>query len=634
MIKYKSLSKVIFNYWNEGQQMLKKFRSRLRDGIVLFDGGMGTELYNRGVFINKCYEELNLSAPNIIRDIHLDYKKAGADVLETNTFAANRFKLKPHHLQDKVYDINYEGAKIAKEAAGDNCYVAGAIGPLGVQIEPLGPIAEDEAKEYFKEQIRPLLDGGVDLFILETFIYPDELHVAITAVKEMTDLPVIAQITIDEDGCSLTGANPETLITELDSFGADVIGANCTVGPQVMLKWLERTRNHTETPISIMPNAGKPKNIDGRNIYLTSPEYLGEYAKHYIQTGANIIGGCCGTNPDHIAKMRSMINAVKPELKTHKVKIVEKVEFEDIEIIPSIKKSRLARRMSDGHFITLVELLAPHGVNSQKELNKARELNYFGIDAINIPDGPRASARMSALSLAIQIQREVGIEPLLHYVCRDRNVIGIQSDLLGAYALGVKNILAITGDPPKLGNYPDATAVFDVDSIGLVNIIDRLNHGRDIAGNPIGSPTGFFTGVGANPGAIDLDAEIRRLEWKVDAGAEFIITQPVFSIEQFNKFINKIKHIDIPVIAGLWPITSLRNAEFMNNEIPGIDVTEEIIDRMRAVSGSKEDSLKEGIDIAREILSQLLPNIKGVQISAPFGRIQSVFDVLDGFELV
>lgn len=611
-----------------------KFLDKLSEGVLLFDGGNGTELYKRGVFINKCYDELNITNPTLVKKVHEDYKKAGADILETNTFGANRFKLKRYQLHDSLYEINLKGARIAREVAGEDVLVAGSIGPLGIQIEPLGPVSRVEAREYFAEQIKPLLDGGVDLLIFETFIYPDELIQAVKAAKTISDIPLIAQITIDDTLTSLTGAKPEILVKELEKSGADVIGINCTVGPQSMLQWLEQARKLTKLPISIMPNAGKPKNIDGRNIYLASPEYFAEYAKHYIQTGANIVGGCCGTGPEHISRMRDAVNALQPQMKTQKFDISEPEKLPDVEIIPINKKSRLARRMSDGHFVKFVELLAPYGVSMEKELEKAREMNYFGIDVINIPDGPRASARMSAMALAVKMQREIGIEAVLHYVCRDRNVIGMQSDLLGAYALGVKNILAITGDPPKLGNYPDATGVFDVDSIGLVNILNRLNHGMDIAGNPIGQPSGFFVGVGANPGAINLDEELRRLDWKVEAGAEYIITQPVFDLRIFEKFMDRIEHIKIPVIAGLWPLASIRNAEFMNNEIPGCSVPGDIMTRLRKVSDSKEKSLAEGIQVAREIFESLIGTIQGIQISAPFGRMQTVFEVLDGFVLV
>lgn len=608
----------------------KEFLERLAEKPLLFDGGMGTELYKKGIFINKCFDELNITNPALVKQVHIDYINAGADVLETNTFGANRPKLSKYQLQNQLYDINFNGAKIAREVAPDKTLIAGAVGPLGIQIEPLGPLSKEEAKDLFKEQIKPLIDGSVDLIIFETFIYPDELNQAVAAAREIGNIAVIAQMTIDEDGSSLTGAQPEIMLRDLIATQADAIGINCTAGPRVMLNWLETIRELTTLPISIMPNAGKPKNIDGRNIYLTSPEYMGEYAKHFIQAGANIIGGCCGTSPEHIKRMRATINALQPQTKINLP--IKSIEPEKIVVqIPTERKSRLAKQISDAHFVRFVELLPPHGVSAKKELEKARELYYYGIDVINIPDGPRASARMSALSFALQVQKEIGIETCLHFVCRDRNVIGMQSDLLGAYALGLKNILAITGDPPKLGNYPDATGVFDVDSIGLVNILNRLNSGMDIAGNPIGESTGFYIGVGANPGAINLDEEIRRLDWKIDAGAEYIITQPVFDLAVFEKFLNRIQHIKIPLIAGLWPLTSIRNAEFMNNEVPGCDVPESILKRLRKVQDSKEDSLNEGIEIARETLDEIKNIIQGLQISAPFGRVESVIKVLDGF---
>lgn len=608
-----------------------KFLKRLKKGIVLFDGGLGTEIYNKGVFINKCFEELNITNPSLIKQIHQEYKNIGVDVIETNTFGANYFKLATHQLQDKLYEINFEGGKIAKEVAGEEICVAGSVGPLGIQIEPLGKMSHEEAKETFKLQLRPLIDSGVDVIIFESFIYFNELKAATEAVKEIADLPIIAQMTIDDDCCSLTGASAEKMIKDLNTLDVNVIGVNCTTGPNTMLQWLERVVKNSKYPISIMPNAGKPKNIDGRNIYLTSPEYLGEYAKHYIQSGASVIGGCCGTGPEHIKRMRNMLDAVKPELKRSKIKI-QNIELNgSVEPIPTKDKSRLARRLHNGHFVTFVELLAPRGVNASKEIEKARELNYYGIDVINIPDGPRASARMSAMALALQLQKESQIETVLHFVCRDRNVIGMQSDLMGAYSLGLKNILAITGDPPKLGNYPDATAVFDVDAIGLVNILNRLNNGMDISGSPIGEKTGFFIGVGANPGAVDLKNEIDRLKWKVEAGAEYIVTQPVFDVRVFEEFLEKTSFVKVPIIAGLWPLVSYRNAEFMNNEVPGVNIPEDIMKRMEKYKDDKEGSIKEGIEISKEVLTKLQKNISGIQISAPFGRIQSVIDVLDGF---
>lgn len=611
-------------------KIMKNFRDLIQGKIILFDGGMGTELYRRGIFINRCFEESNLIYPDLVKKIHKDYISAGAEVIETNTYGANRFKLAKFNLQDQLYAINRQGAELARQVAGDDILVAGSVGPLGVQIEPLGPISEEEAQDFFAEQIMALIDGNVDLLIFETFIYLNELKQAVVAAKKLTNKPIIAQITIDEEGNTLTGASPEIAIEQLISFGADCIGVNCTVGPQVMLSWLEIARKMTDLPISIMPNAGKPKNVDGRNIYLASPEYFAEYTKLFAQSGANIIGGCCGTGPEHIKKMSIALSAIQPRIAFEKIDKIEVKTTEPIQKIPREKKSRLAKRISDGHFVTFVELLSPRGVNPHKELEKARQLYFYGIDVINIPDGPRASARMSALSLAIQIQRNIGIETVLHFVCRDRNVIGIQSDLLGAYSLGIRNILAITGDPPKLGTYPDATGVFDVDSIGLVNILNRLNNGLDIAGLPIGEPTGFYIGVGANPVAINIEEELRRLYWKVDAGAEFIVTQPVFDIDSFIRFFRRIENYKLPVIAGIWPLTSLRNAEFMNNEVPGCFVPESIMERLRKVQDSKEKSLAEGIQIAREILSEIKPYISGVQISAPFGRIESVFETLKG----
>ncbi|MGE5481204.1 MAG: bifunctional homocysteine S-methyltransferase/methylenetetrahydrofolate reductase [Chloroflexota bacterium] len=608
--------------------MRTDLRERLKNPPLLFDGGFGTELYNRGIFLNRCFEEVNLSSPELVLQIHKDYVKAGAEALETNTFGANYFKLRKYGLEDKLREINLVGAALARDAALDDVYVIGSVGPLSVTIEPLSPISEAEARDYFKLQIAALLEGGVDGLIFETFIYPNELMQAVRAARELTDKPVIAQLTIDESLTSLTGATAEEMALELEQTGADVIGINCTVGPRTMLDWLDIALKVASKPISIMPNAGKPRNVEGRNIYLSSPDYLGEYARRFAQAGATIIGGCCGVGPDHIKSMRSYIDQAKPEQKKVRIEFKKTEEELAIETTPSGKKSRLARKLTTGAFAQIVELVSPFGANPVKEIEKARELYYMGIDAINIPDGPRASARMAAWALAVSIQKEVGIETVLHYVCRDRNVIGMQSDLLGAYALGLKNILAITGDPPKIGNYPDATAVFDVDAIGLVNILSRLNRGLDIAGNKIGSPTAFFVGVGANPTALNIEEELRRLYWKVEAGAEYIITQPVFDYRKFESFAEKAGRHKLPVIAGLWPLSSIRNAEFLNNEIPGCDVPGEILSRLRKYEDSKEDSLKEGIDIARELMERIKPMIAGVQISAPFGRIATVTELL------
>lgn len=608
---------------------MKSFRDRLLKEVIIFDGGLGTYLYEKGIYINTCFDELNLTNPDLVSQVHKDYVHAGADIIETNTYGANHFKLAPHGLESKTYEINLKGAQLAKHAADDKALVAGSVGPLGVEIEPFGRIAYDEARDVFREQIRGLLEGGVDLIIFETFHLPAELIQAIRAARELNqDIPIIAQITINEEGKLLRGASLQVFVDAIKEHAVDVIGMNCSVGPKTMLDALEELKTLTQLPLSIQPNAGLPQRIGGRNIYMTSPEYMAEYAKRFIQAGAAIVGGCCGTNPEHIKAIRRAVHALQParrmDVRAAELKVTAP---ETVKVYEKTEKSRLMNKLLRKEFITLVELVSPRGVSPAKQLSKARALFNFGIDAINIPDGPRASARMSALSLAVLMQREVGIETVLHFACRDRNVIGMQSDLLGAWALGLRNILAITGDPPKLGNYPDATAVFDVDAIGLTNLLNRLNHGLDLAGNPIGDPTGFSIGVGVNPGAINLDEELRRLDWKADAGAEYMITQPVFDIRILERFIKRIEHLTIPLICGIWPLVSYRNAEFMNNEVPGASVPPDILSRMKKAS-TKEEAFLEGVGIARETFEQIKKEGAGVQLSAPLGRIEGIFKIL------
>jgi homocysteine S-methyltransferase len=440
----------------------------------------------------------------------------------------------------------------------------------------------------------------------------------------------MAQVTITDEGRLVSGASLEMMVHELCPLNVDVIGLNCSVGPKAMLEALEQLRSLTSLPLSVQPNAGLPQRIGGRNIYLASPEYMAEYAKRFIQTGAAIVGGCCGTNPEHIKAIRRAVHALRPtkrmDVRAEDLKVAAP---ETVTPYPKNEKSRLFNKLLNREFVTLVELVSPKGVSPAQQIAKARRLHQFGIDAINIPDGPRASARMSALALATILQREVGIETVLHFACRDRNVIGMQSDLLGAWALGLRNILAITGDPPKLGNYPDATAVFDVDAIGLTNLLNRLNHGLDLAGNPIGEPTGFSIGVGVNPGAINLDDELRRLDWKIEAGAEYMITQPVFDLALLERFMNRIQHVELPLICGIWPLVSYRNAEFMNNEVPGASVPRELMERMRRVT-TKEEGFQEGVAIARETFQKVKSFAAGVQVSAPLGRIEGIFMMLKG----
>ena len=610
---------------------MKGFRERLQNNeVVIFDGGVGTYLYEKGIYINTCFDELNSTNPDIVSEVHRDYVAAGADVIETNTFGANRFKLAPHGLEPKVFEINLKGAQLAKAAAGGEVLVAGSVGPLGVQIEPLGKLSYDEARDAFKEQVRGLLEGGVDLIVLETFALIAELDQAVRAVKELNgEIPVMAQVTINDDGNLLSGATLESFVKAMENTGVDTLGLNCSVGPRAMLDALETLKTLTAMPISVQPNAGLPQSIGGRNIYMTSPEYMAEYAKRFIQTGATIVGGCCGTNPEHIRAIRRAVRALQPVKRMDRSSASLTVTApEAVHVVGRTEKSRLSTKLARGEFVTLAELVSPRGVSPLKEVAKARRLHHFGIDAINIPDGPRASARMSALAMAAIIQRDIGIETVLHFACRDRNVIGMQSDLLGAWALGLRNVLAITGDPPKLGNYPSATAVFDVDAIGLTNVINRLNHGLDLAGNPIGDPTGFSIGVGVNPGAINLEEELKRLEWKIEAGAEYMITQPVFDIRILERFMKRIADVKIPLICGIWPLVSFRNAEFMNNEVPGASVPAEILERMRKTT-TKEEGFAEGVSIARETYERVRGSVAGIQLSAPMGRIEGIFMILD-----
>jgi methionine synthase / methylenetetrahydrofolate reductase (NADH) len=605
------------------------FLARLKQYPVLCDGAMGTLLYSKGIFINRCYDELNLSQPDLIRGVHHEYLQAGAEIIETNTFGANSFRLARHSLADKVADINRTGARLAREAAKSfDVWVAGSVGPLGSRIEPLGKTSFEEARQAFREQIAALAEGGIDLLILETFGYLEELHQAIVAAREVSPkLPVIAQVTIDEDGNCLDGSDPETFTPRLEEWGVDVIGCNCSVGPVAMLEAMERVRAATSLPLAAQPNAGIPRSVEGRNIYLCSPEYMASYARKFVAAGVRVVGGCCGTTPDHTRVMKSAMRVGEARGKTATAVVTSAAAPVAAPVAPLEERSLVGSKLARGEFVTMVEIVPPKGIDIGKELEGARFLKTVGVDAVNIPDSPRASAKMGNQALSLLIQREVGIEAILHYTCRDRNVLCIQSDLLGAAAVGIKNLICITGDPPKMGNYPDATAVFDVDAIGLVNIVHNLNRGLDLGSNPIGAGTGFVIGVGANPGLTDLDEEIRRFEYKVAAGAEYAVTQPVFDLRLLENFLRRIEQFRIPVVAGIWPLVSVRNAEFMKNELR-VSVPEAILERMQRAS-TPQAARDEGVAIAREMLLAVRGEVQGAQISAPQGRYSSAIDVLE-----
>jgi len=610
--------------------MASDFLARIKQSPVLCDGAMGTLLYAKGIFINRSYDELNLSQPDLIRGIHHEYLQAGAEIIETNTFGGNSFRLARHSLADKVNDVNRAGVRLAREAAKSfDVWVAGSVGPLGTRIEPLGKTSFQEARDAFRQQIEALVECGVDLLMFETFGYLEEIHQAMLAAKDVsTTIPIVAQVTIDEDGNCLDGSDPETFVAKLEEWGADVLGCNCSVGPVAMLDAMERVRAATSLPLAAQPNAGIPRSVEGRNIYLCSPEYMASYARKFVAAGVRLVGGCCGTTPEHIRVMKSALRVGEARGKAASAQVASSGSAPlAIPAVPLEKRSQLGAKLARGEFVTMVEIVPPKGIDIGKEVEGARFLKSVGVDAVNIPDSPRASARMSNQALSLLIQRDVGIDAILHYTCRDRNVLCIQSDLLGAAAVGIRNLICITGDPPKMGNYPDATAVFDVDAIGLVNIVHNLNRGLDLGANPIGAGTGFVIGVGANPGLTDLDGEVRRFEYKVEAGAEYAVTQPVFDLSLLENFIKRIEHCRIPVVAGIWPLVSVRNAEFMKNELR-VSVPDSILERM-ARAQTSDLARAEGVAIAREMLIAARQMVQGAQISAPNGRYSSAVDVLE-----
>ena len=612
---------------------MTQFAEILASRPLLADGAMGTVLYARGIFINRCYDELNLSDPGLILSVHEEYLQAGAEILETNTFGANRIRLSRYGLAGKMAEINAAGARLARQAVNNlkekqagEAWVAGSIGPLGVRLEPLGKTGLDEARAAFAEQMQILVNGGVDLLIVETMPALNEARQALEAAHKVAPhLPIVVMVTVDDEITCLDGASPQQAAALLTEWGASAVGVNCSTGPTTVLTAIEAMRPATRLPLAAMPNAGVPRAVEGRNIYLCSPEYMASFARKAVTAGAQIVGGCCGTTPNHIRAMRSAIRAMD---ETAPIEVSGTVTVANPETPPApiAARSRVGSLLSSGEFLTLVEIVPPRGIDCSKEIEGSSLMAQLGVHAINVYDSPHASARMSAQSLCIQIQQHTGIETVLNYICRDRNIFSIQSDLLGASSIGLHNVLCVTGDPLKLGNYPDATVVFDVDSIGLVNILHGLNQGLDIGANSIGTSTNFTIGVAANPGAPDLENELRRFAYKVEAGAEYAITQPVFDLNLLERFLERIKDHKIPVIAGIWPLTSLRNAEYMKNDLR-VAMPEEIMLRM-AQADTPEAARSEGTKIAQEMLKAVRPYVQGVQVSAPFGLFNVAGEVI------
>ena len=620
-------------------------RSLLSDGRVhVIDGAMGTMLYDRGVFVNVCYDELNATHPDLVEDVHAQYVRAGAEVIETNTFGANPVKLSSHRLEARTEELNRLAARIAVRAANGRAAVAGAIGPLGIRIEPLGPTSLEEARDYFGRQVDGLLEGGVDGFILETFSDLAELEQAFRAVRSRCDLPVMAQVTVEGDDCkTATGASARQAARAAEEWGADAVGLNCSVGPAVVLDGLERMAEATPLPLSAQPNAGLPRAVGDRKMYLTRPDYTAQYARRLIGAGARFVGGCCGTTPEHIRRIREQVAAIQPRRTQVRVarEAAEAAPRAAPEAAPNTardaaldaagnparplaERSALGRRLAAGDFITSVRVLPPHGWDTAGLVRDCRALASAGADLIAVHED-RGSARLDVLATAAIIARSCpGVEPLVHYTCRDRKLSRMMSDLLGAAATGLHNVLLLTGDPPGPGPYADYQSVVDVDSIGLTNVVTGLNAGVDPSGNEIGSPAGFVVGVALNQSARDRTRELGRLHWKVDAGADFAVTQPVFDVDQLHGFLAEIEQC-IPVIAGILPLESARQAEFLQNEVPGVHVPDRVVERMRrAQAKGAGRAAAEGAEIAREVVRALQGEVAGIQIAGEREAVEAV----------
>jgi homocysteine S-methyltransferase len=611
---------------------MEGFLDALDRRVLVCDGAMGTMLYARGVFLNRCFDELNLSQPDLVAGVHRDYLRAGADVIETNTFGANRFKLSNFGLGDDLRRINVAGAELARKAAGESAWVAGSIGPLGVRIEPWGRTSVEDAEAAFAEQAQALDDGGVDLFVLETFRDVNEIEAAIRGVRRVSAKPIVAQLTTGEDGTTLDGTPPETFTPALERAGADVIGVNCSVGPAAILETVEAMARLTRARLSAQPNAGRPREVDGRNIYLCSPEYMATYARRFIAAGVRLVGGCCGTTPEHI---RQIARAVRETgfLKTPGFRAASAIESPAIgsQTVPDSgkpgflrnpvsrrDKSGLARALADGEFVVVVEVSAPRGLALADTVAQAQRYQALGAAAVNVPDYPRSGARASPLALAL-LAEQGRVETVLHYSCRDRNLIGMQSDLVGAHAVGLRNVLLTTGTPAPQGAYADATAVYEVDAIGLANMVTRLNQGLDVGGRAFGEPTRFHIGVAVNPFGPDPEAEWRRLDHKVGAGAEFLLTPPIFDLEAFDAVLDRLRLPGLPILAGIAALEGVRHAEFLASEVVGVRMPDAVLRRLR----ESPDEAQEAMNVTLELAQALRQRVEGLQITVLHGSART-----------
>ncbi len=610
---------------------MNEFLDVLADRPLLFDGAMGSLLYDRGVMHTNSYDELNLSRPELILDIHRQYRAAGADIIESNTFGANRLKLALHGHADRLVEINRAGVDLARCAA-DGAFVAGAVGPTGLDF---GTATENErqlAGEAFREQIQALVDGGIDLLVMETFTFIAELEVALAAARAVApDIPRVAQMVFDAHTLVEGVHSPEEIAERLVRAGADVVGGNCGLGPPELYEVGHRLVGHG-APVSIQPNAGLPSSVDGRTIYVANPEHFGVFARRMLKSGVRLIGGCCGTTPDHIREMSGAVRMMSSGLQRSGLGAAAESGPSALAlrspIVPLAERSKLGARIAAGQFAVSVEVNAPSGTELAKSLGTVREAQRGGIDIVNVADGPRATSRMSNLAFCAQAIASTAVEPILHVCCRDRNYLGLVAHLLGAHALGVRNLVIITGDPPKMGDYAFATPVYDVDSIGLLEIVSAMNAGFDPAGNELAGATSFVLATGAEPAAANRDRELERLQRKKDAGAELVMTQPVYDPATLASFIEDAAPIGLPIMVGLLPLASYRNAEFLHNEVPGMQIPAMYRERMaRAEPGAAARA--EGIAIAREALEAVQQQVAGAYIMPPFNRIDSAVAILE-----
>jgi methionine synthase I (cobalamin-dependent)/5,10-methylenetetrahydrofolate reductase len=603
------------------------FLERLRRAPLLGDGAMGTQLHARGISFERSFDELNLTQPRIVEEIHRAYISAGSELIETNTFGANRIKLARHGLDSRVRDINFRAVKLAREAreiSGEAVFIAGSVGPIGQQLEPIGRISIAQATAAFEEQIAALLEGGADLLVLETFTNLPELLAAVGAARKTADLPIVAQMTFAEDGLTLSAEEPSQVVQALERAGVDVIGVNCGVGPQVALQVLEDMRQQTRLPLSGQPNAGLPARVEGRFFYFATPEYFGTFARQAADLGVAYIGGCCGTTPAHIAAMRAALRPAAAPTPIRQPLASTAIPI-DLNPVDQLAPTPFAQRLADHAFVVSVEIDPPRGLNPSKCIAGAELVKEAGADAINIGDSPMARVRMSALSLALMIQSQVGIDTLIHFTSRDKNLMALQAELIGAHALGIRNIIALTGDPPRIGDYPSATGVWDVDSIGLIKILQRLNDGYDWLGTSIGRPASFTIACAVNPSAEDLDHEIDRFRQKIDAGAHVAMSQPLYDRITLERFFERTGPLPIPFLLGVLPLQSSRHAEFMHNEVPGIVVPEPLRERMRRAG---ENGIAEGLQQSRELLQDTRDLIQGVYLMPSFGRYEVVAELV------